>query len=307
MARGQQKSVTGMRSGKAGGRRPSFNPAGAGKTLVRQMMLLPIMYIGSTMDWTATATFYAEATLLGVLVLGSLAIQVSIFLAQRKKEVAKVFDVGDATLMLDAEQINADGSVAAHAYDTAKLKMLRMQLIIAGVVVWFAHVRMGYQALSRGALTHTREWWTAGRATEPPRQPTRPGAAPRGQLWAGGAALGLQGSAHTPARRRREAPVGHHGCQPCPAVGREAKGAPPPPSALLTPRSPRLRRRPHRRVRPSARWTSPRRWPRLPRAVQRAAPAPARAARRAGDGARRGPLRGVPSRRSTGADWPTHL
>lgn len=145
MARGQQKSVTGMRSGKAGGRRPSFNPAGAGKTLVRQMMLLPIMYIGSTMDWTATATFYAEATLLGVLVLGSLAIQVSIFLAQRKKEVAKVFDVGDATLMLDAEQINADGSVAAHAYDTAKLKMLRMQLIIAGVVVWFVHVRMGYQ------------------------------------------------------------------------------------------------------------------------------------------------------------------
>ena len=122
------------------------------------MMLLPIMYIGSTMDWTATATFYAEATLLGVLVLGSLAIQVSIFLAQRKKEVAKVFDVGDATLMLDAEQINADGSVAAHAYDTAKLKMLRMQLIIAGVVVWFVHVRMGYQALSRSALTHTREW-----------------------------------------------------------------------------------------------------------------------------------------------------
>lgn len=133
-------SVRKVAAGRVRPRTPAVGPEMGGQ-LMRQLLMMPIMYISSQIEWDKSKILVLEAAFLAILVAGSVAIQMALLLVNRKQDKGRVHDGGDAVLFLDASALAPDGSMSVRDYDSAKLKVCRMQVLISGIVVWFVHTK----------------------------------------------------------------------------------------------------------------------------------------------------------------------
>jgi len=115
--------------------------SGMGGQMMKQLAMMPIMYFASQIEWDKQKIFILEAVFLTFLAVSSVLIQLALLLVNRKQEKGRVVDAGDAMLFLDASALGADGSMSIQDYDSAKLKVSRMQVLISGTISWFVHTK----------------------------------------------------------------------------------------------------------------------------------------------------------------------
>jgi len=126
---------------RAAGKPDAPSMADMGSQMLKQLIMMPIMYYGNQIVWDKERIFLLEAVFLAVMVSGFCALQACLLIVARKQDKGRVLEGGDATIFVSTDALAADGSMSVHDYDTAKLNVTRMQLLVSAGIVWAVHAQ----------------------------------------------------------------------------------------------------------------------------------------------------------------------
>ena len=107
----------------------------------RQLVLLPVLWSSNKINWEEPNNVLALRVAFGiVLVIAAGLLQVALFKIDSAKDNTVVKNPGDSQHLVKAE----DGSCTAEAYDRAKAKETRQQLLMGGCICIGVHYKWGY-------------------------------------------------------------------------------------------------------------------------------------------------------------------
>mmetsp|Transcript_18585 Transcript_18585/g.31091 ORF Transcript_18585/g.31091 Transcript_18585/m.31091 type:complete len:228 (-) Transcript_18585:323-1006(-) len=104
----------------------------------RQLIMLPVLWASSKVDWTEpTADFALSTTAIVIFVICVMLIQATLRRIENKADPGRVRDPGDSQHYTK----RADGTVSIAEYDSAKVKEARTQLLMSAAIGVFLYVK----------------------------------------------------------------------------------------------------------------------------------------------------------------------